>query len=170
MKPRVRAAAIGAILFVTSLACSRPNGEGWARRQLGERDAEKLRAEAFRTVDPNRMSTPPDPRARAYVPRPFVVFDVAADEARPDRPRLLYAPMNEELVGDVTASAVRGLVVVDRDFAYNAPRGARKRGTAGGHTEYALVLVDRATGTTTEAHAKSPDELKRLLATLPSSP
>src|SRR5262245_28526450 len=124
------------------LACGRPDGEGWAKDQFGKEGADKLRDEATQKLagpeGPMMAPPKPDVPTPAYLPRPYVVFDLVADEEDPTRSKLVYAKMNKDRGFDFASASAKAFVVVDYDTVVTGVRKTRRGTRVDSHTEVDL--------------------------------
>lgn len=161
-----RRALVGAVLaFAVTLGCSRSDGEGWAKKRLGEQ-AEVLRAEAGAKsgrASPDRAPEITSP-AKA-LPRPYAVFEVVADKDRPGRSKLVYALMNEDRGFDFPAAAPRAFVVLNDEetLVGGSKRGAKAHAVG----SVQITIVDRTSGKVTHADAPRMDAVRGVLDALP---
>jgi hypothetical protein len=170
--------AIVAMVAWAAVGCSRPDGEAWAKSELGDDLAEKLRAEAAEKLGhgggPETFANPGMAAARGapkapYLPRPYLVFDLVVDDRRPDRSKLAYAKMNKDRGFDY-AAGVKAFVVVKYDTVIDGYYYKRGRKIAKSHTGVLLELFDRSTGSITYDGADRPDDIRAELDELPQSP
>lgn len=158
-----RSALAGVVLaFAVVLGCGRSDGEGWAKKRLGEQ-AEVLRAEAGTKSGRSNPDRAPDVTSPAKaLPRPYVVFEVVADKDRPGHSKLVYAVMNEDRGFDFPATAPRAFVVLNDEVMLV---GKKRNTKAVGSVQ--ITIVDRASGKVAHADAPRMDAVRGVLDALP---
>ena len=157
------------------VACGRQTGEGWAKDTLGQEGAEKLRGEVAARVPTSLRETPgapivaPPPSGApkaAYLPRPYVVFDIDSDRDDPMERKIVYSALNKSLGQSMTSAAGVKALVVQHYIYKTEGTGKRKKGYA----EFDLEIIDREKSSSVHAHANRGEDVKSVLEALPQSP
>jgi hypothetical protein len=98
------------LALVLMSECSRsPEGEKWAKSQLGAEESEKLRAKVSNMMTMQFKKSGPKHASYRFLPRPYIVFEII-DVSK--QISIVYAQMNKDLGFNLRNTKPRGAAII----------------------------------------------------------
>lgn len=159
------------LAILATWGCSSPpEGEAWAKKELGGDQAEQLRQEVFGKLQlgfsGNTPVTLPKTGKTPYLPRPYVVFEQFRDPKNPNRYILAYATLNKELA--FSMNKPKGVAVLQKDTR-STGRDRKGRVHSEIYTEVSLIDLEKNISTRATINDAKGETARDILEALPAS-